>query len=224
MKNVSRFAEWQKRNVAERELLVREFLKQSRRSRASYPNITALADATAAYITQIERKDSPCSRTTILRNVQYKSLLTHFLANQRGVRFVSEDVISDDRAKSVITGLQLEHYNLKQENIRLQKYINTIDAELEFLKQSKGRSVAIEQKNFIDNDVQLNLLKNDYGLVCKSLWLILNHFSDIVSADPNLERVLDKSVSSRGGKNIVVDADNIRPYFAWLRDNSGAVK
>lgn len=216
------FGAWQEQRVAAREALIAEFLAQSRKSKANYPGITALAMAVAQYVSNVEVNSEPCSSTTILRNPRYKSLLTHYLANQRGAKHISLEALPDDRAKAIVTGLQLEVLNLRQDNERLQRYIETLDNEMEALKP-KLLARPAESCNSVSDDAEVvKRLENDLGRTCRVITKILDRFPDIVAVESNYNRIVDLSVREGRPERVVAEEPEASPFFVWLRRHAGA--
>ncbi len=196
------FGPWQERQMSAREALIKEFLAQCRKSKANYPGMTALAVAVAQHVSHIEEKPEPCSSTTILRNPRYKSLLTHYLANQRGAKHISPEALPDDRAKAIVTSLQLEVLNLRQDNERLQRYIETLDKEMEDVKP-RLLAAQIEPVDSISDDQEkIKQLENDLGRTCMSVTKILERFPDILSAENDYNRIVDLSIPKGRPKRV----------------------
>ncbi|WP_139379423.1 hypothetical protein [Zoogloea sp. LCSB751] len=216
------FGAWQEQQMAAREALVVEFLAQSTKSKANYPGITALATAVAQHVSAIEGKSEPCSATTILRNPRYKSQLTHYLANQRGAKKISFEALPDERAKAIVTSLQLEVFNLRQDNERLQRYIEALDSEMEALKPKLMVRQA-ESVNPLSNDAEkLRKLENDLGRTCLVVNKILERFPDILGVESNYNRIVDLSIREGRPARIVAEETEASPYFIWLRRQTGA--
>lgn len=212
------FAAWQEKNVADREKAIAKYLSVLKRTKAKYQYVTNLAEAVAEHISQLEGK--PCSSTTILRNKRYKAQLLSFLANQSGSSVVPPEAITDDRAKAVLISLQLELRNIRDENERLKAYAQELDGELDRLRGPLGvMRLSAKSDNGGGDNNEVERLQNDLASVCKALWLLLEHFKDIMSADYEAKRILD--LSAFGDRNIVVDSRTAEPFFTWLRNNQG---
>lgn len=69
-----------------------------------------------------------------------------------------------------------------------------------------------------DSADELPRLSNDKALACKALWLILEHFKDLVSIDVNRGCIIDMAASKR--KNVIVEPEIARVYLEWVRANS----
>lgn len=221
-KKMNSFGAWQEKQIAAREALIAEFLAQTRKSKANYPGITALAKAVAQHITAIEKKSEPCSVTTILRNPRYKSQLIHYLANQRGAKLISLEVLPDDRAKAIVTSLQLEVLNLRKDNERLKRYIEALDVEMEALKPYFQARLAESVDSVSDDAVKVMKLENDLGRTCQVITKIVEQFPDILSVESNYNRIIDLSVREGRPGRVVADEPESTPYFVWLRRHAGA--
>lgn len=215
------FGPWQERQMAAREALIKEFLAQCRKSKASYPGITALASAVAEYVSSIEGRGEPCSTTTILRNPRYKSLLTHYLANQRGAKHVSPKALPDDRAKAIVTGLQLELLSLRQDNERLQRYVEALDKEMEAIKPNLPGGPP-EATTMVGDSDRIKQLENDLGRTCMMITKILERFPDILAGETDFGRIVDLSVRKGRPGWVIAEEVDASPYFSWLRRNAGA--
>lgn len=216
------FESWQQQRMVARETLIKEFLAQSQKSKANYPNVTALAVAVAKYISTIEDNvDHPCSSTTILRNLKYKNLLTHYLANQRGAKHVSFEALPDDRAKAAVTGLQLENLTLRQDNERLQRYIEVLDKEMEDNKSKFLAGAPTTSGSDTSAADTVKRLENDLGRTCMVINKILERFPDILALEPDFDRIVDLSVRENRPERVIAKEVDVAPYFYWLRRNAG---
>jgi hypothetical protein len=209
------FAGWQEGRVSSREEVVRRFLAVSRRTRVTYRYITDLAEAVAHQIALVEGK--PCSTSTLLRNKRYKALLLNFMANLPGAENISTKVITDDKAKAIVTALELESANVRSENERLRLYVQSLEKQLEgkVLAAPTATESTVQSD---ESDLVINQLEVSLGLACKALWLVVSRFDGLIAAETEGQRLLDLSAHRREEREIV-DAKTARPFFEWLRRN-----
>ncbi|MFX7063733.1 hypothetical protein ABTH87_18930, partial [Acinetobacter baumannii] len=65
---------------------------------------------------------------------------------------------------------------------------------------------------------ELPRLSNEKALACKALWLVLEHFKDLVSIDTDRGCIIDLAASKR--KNVIVEPEVARVFLNWVRANS----
>jgi len=212
------FKNFQINHVAKREEEIRRYLQILNRTRAKFDFVTDLAKAVAEHLTLIEEKDNPCSFTTLLRNSRYKALLMCFMTSRSGVDKMN---VTDPTAQVVIQTFELEHVNLKQENDRLRLYIR----HLEENQQNRISTAKPPGSNSSDADSSAKLIlrqSNEMAMVCKSLWLLLEHFKDVVAVDSERGCLVDLTAPAR--KNVLIHADIAQPFFEWMRKNESIGK
>lgn len=184
------------------------YLASLRRTRAKFEFVTDLAKAVAEQVGLAEGK--PCSFTTLLRNKRYKALLLNFMAMRSGTHIVQ---VSEPAAKALIHTVELELGNAKRDNERLRAYIADLEARV--TEQPLLPSSPVQRPDSAD---ELPRLSNDKALACKALWLILEHFKDLVSIDVDRGCIIDMAASKR--KNVIVEPEIARVYLEWVRANS----
>ncbi len=211
------FAKYQTEKIAGREELITKYLGTLRRTRAKYQYVTDLAKGVAEQIELSEKK--PCSPSTLLRNKHYKALLLHFMASQSGTALLNSNSVTDNTAKHLLNTSELELGNFKRENERLHAYVTNLEKRLDNNDKLTTAPVAMS-----DDEVKraLDALNTKYALVCKSLWLVLDHFKDVLTADADGQRIIDLAAPRR--KNVVVNADTAAPFFEWLLLTKGIGK
>ena len=202
------FSEYQDKVVAEREGIIVRYLGSLRKTRAKFEYITDLAKAVAEQVGMAE--GAPCSFTTLLRNKRYKALLLNFMAMRSGTDTVQA---SEPAVQALIHTVELELGNIKRDNERLRAYIAELEARLG--EQPLLPSSPTQRTDSAD---ELPRLSNDKALACKALWLILEHFKDLVSIDVDRGCIIDMAASKR--KNVVVEPEIARVYLEWVRANS----
>lgn len=131
MKNINSkkrnyFKGYQENKVSQRLSLIEAYLTELKEDKHQFRNITDLAQKTAEYITQKEK--TPCNKSTLLRNKDYKQLLNnYFYANSTKttpfINFIKE----------------LSQSNAERENMRLKQYISNLEKELDTLKNNQKK-------------------------------------------------------------------------------------
>lgn len=202
------FSEYQDKVVAEREGIIVRYLGSLRKTRAKFEYVTDLAKAVAEQVGLAEGK--PCSFTTLLRNKRYKALLLNFMAMRSGTDAVR---VSEPVAQAVIHTVELELGNVKRDNDRLRAYIADLEA-----RQDEQPMLSSSPKQQPDSTDELPRLSNDKALACKALWLVLEHFKDLVSIDTDRGCIIDLAASKR--KNVIVEPEVARVFLEWVRANS----
>jgi hypothetical protein len=202
------FKGYQDKVVEGREQIIARYLASLRRTRAKFEFVTDLAKAVAEQVGLAEGK--PCSFTTLLRNKRYKALLLNFMAMRSGTDIVQ---VSEPAAQALIHTVELELGNAKRDNERLRAYIADLEARV--TEQPLLPSSPVQRPDSAD---ELPRLSNDKALACKALWLILEHFKDLVSIDVDRGCIIDMAASKR--KNVIVEPEIARVYLEWVRANS----
>ncbi|WP_028449424.1 hypothetical protein [Chitinibacter tainanensis] len=207
------FREHQEKVVAEREEIIASYLASLRKTRAEFKFITDLAKAVARQIEMTE--GAPCSFTTLLRNERYKIFLLNFMTMRSGTETIKA---SEPKAQALIYRIELELGNTKRDNERLRNYIKAI--ELQLLDKQAGTTLSPVQNS--DSTERLIKLSNDKALVCKALWLVLEHFRDLMSIDVDRGCIIDRSASLR--KNVIVEPGTSEPFLEWVNSNQSIGK
>lgn len=212
------FAKYQTEKIAGRKELITNYLGTLRRTRAKYQYVTDLAKGVAEQIELSEKK--PCSPSTLLRNKHYKALLLHFMASQSGTALLNSSSVTDNIAKHLLNTSELELGNIKRENARLHAYVTSLEKRLDDRDKLTVAPVVMT-----DDEVKRELddLNTRFALVCKSLWLVLDHFKAILTADADGQRIIDLAATTRS-KKVVVNADTAAPFFEWLLLTKGIGK
>lgn len=202
------FSQYQDKVVAEREGIIVRYLGSLRKTRAKFEYITDLAKAVAEQVGMTE--GVPCSFTTLLRNKRYKVLLLNFMAMRSGTNAVR---VTEPAAQAVIHTVELELGNVKRDNDRLRAYIADLEA-----RQDEQPMLSSSPKQQPDSSDELPRLSNEKALACKALWLVLEHFKDLVRIDTDHGCIIDLAASKR--KNVIVEPEVARVFLEWVRANS----
>ena len=207
------FSEYQDKVVTEREGIIVRYLGSLRKTRAKFEYITDLAKAVAEQVVMAE--NAPCSFTTLLRNKRYKALLLNFMAMRSGTDTVQ---VSDPAAQALVHTVELELGNVKRDNERLRIYINELEAQL----VEKQVAPLLPPVLHSDASEKLTKLTNDKAFACKALWLVLEHFKDLVSIDVDRGCIIDRSASKR--KSVIVEPETARVFLEWVQSNTSIGK
>ena len=210
------FKDYQIERMAVRESVIARYLASLRRTRAKFEHLTDLAKAVAEQIAINEER--PCSYTTLLRNKRYKALLQNFMAN---CVEIDKTKILEPVAQAVIRTVELELSNAMQENKRLRTYIQDMERRQQ-VEDVHGRGLVATMPNVLNGDTMVNQLVNERGMVCKSLWLLLEHFKPLVATDTERSCIVD--LAALAPKNVLISADIAQPFFDWLRQNENIGK
>lgn len=205
---VNPFKGYQDNVVAAREQIIVRYLSSLRKTRAKFDYVTDLAKAVAGQLELAEGK--PCSFTTLLRNRHYKALLLNFMAMRSGVGTVR---VSEPAAQALIHTVQLELGNTKRDNDRLRTYIVDLEARLD-----QQPLLPTLSKQPPDSAEDSSRLASEKALACKALWLVLDHFKDLVSIDADRGCIIDLAASKC--RNIIVEPETAQVFLHWLRVNS----
>lgn len=206
------FKGYQDKVVGEREQVVVRYLASLKKTRAKFEYVTDLAKAVAEQVGLTEGK--PCSFTTLLRNKRYKALLLNFMAMRFGTNAVQ---VSEPAAQAVIHTIELELGNTMRDNDRLRAYIAELEGRLCEKSASPSQPAPVKHS---DGGDELARLSNEKALACKALWLVLDHFKEVVSIDSERGCIIDLSASSKR-TNVIVEPEISRVFLEWLRANLG---
>lgn len=202
------FKGYQDKVVAERERIVVRYLASLRKTRAKFEYVTDLAKAVAEQVGMAEGK--PCSFTTLLRNKRYKALLLNFIAMRSGTDAVQ---VSEPAAQALIHTVELELGNVKRDNERLRAYIADLESRL-----GEQPMLPTASAQHSDSSAELSRLSTERALACKALWLVLEHFKELVSIDSDRGCIIDLAATRR--KNVIVEPEIAQVFLDWLRANS----
>lgn len=203
------FKGYQDRVVAGREQIITRYLASLKRTRAKFEYVTDLAKGVAEQVGMAESK--PCSFTTLLRNKRYKALLLNFMAMRAGTDTVK---VTEPGAQAVIHTVELELGNAMRDNERLRAYIADLEARL---NERSALPSPPKSERSVSSD-ELIRLSNEKALACKALWLVLEHFKELVSIDTDRGCIIDLAASKR--KNVIVEPDIAQVFLDWVRANS----
>lgn len=198
--------------------LIIQYLEQLKTSRVKFKHVTGLAEMVATHIThqelKLKQKQKPCNKATLLRNIRYKSLLLTFMAAHLGggTKNLKLRDVGDEKAKALITTVQLEAGNLRREVERLKVYVVHLE------KNQSATPTTLPTP--VDGGLReaLHEMQLKHVRTCQALQRVLLHFEKSLAVDMGRRQILDMS---RLRNNVVVDTDVTAPFFEWLRDNAG---
>lgn len=208
------FAGYQAKKVDTREAFITQYLATLRRTRAKYEYVTDLAKAVAEQIALVEKK--PCSVSTLLRNQRYKALLLNFMATQAGV--AGKSPVTDSAAsKMLVMAAELESVGHKREVERLKTYVTSLERQLDEIGSTRITGPAVTPGAVLTDD-----LSNRFAMTCKTLWLVLDHFKDLISVDIDGQQIIDLSAPRKS--NVIAAAVDAGAFFEWLQINKSVGK
>lgn len=224
MKRPSNFADWQEANQVRREALIDEYLQYLDKTRVRVRNPTDLADLVARHIEQVE--GAPCNKSTLMRNVRYKSKILTYQARhlETGSRSLHSREIADPSANALVTTAKLEAGNLRREVERLNIYINSLEEQLEQYQQ-KGRRRLSEPAAHKAAPGANRISDYEFKFVrtCQALRALVSHMNLVLEVDTKAQQILDRS---KRRNNVIVDNEIAGPFIEWLASVSeeGKVK
>ncbi len=161
--------------------MIQEQIALYKKKQVGFKYITEMAVTLSEYITKQE--GSACSRSTILRNDKYKSLIEEYFYAQPGVKKPGE-------ASNLIAELTLS--NVERENMRLKQYIASLEKELDGYKNGNDSNPILENKGSY-----LNAEESSYANLKKALNMLIQHFDGLVAIDENGDLIdLTKKVNN----------------------------
>ncbi|WP_295760608.1 hypothetical protein [Undibacterium sp.] len=210
--NNNPFKNYQQKKVTGRETAIQNYLKVLRRTRAKYEYVTDLAKAVAEQLTLVEGK--ACDHSTLLRNPSYKALLLNFLAGTPGLAARNEQL--NPVAEAHLHAVTLDVGNLKKDNERLRAYIFDLEAKADAAQATPVLTIESRQPEEVER--QVLTLENNLGISSKALWLVLEHYKDLLAVDRERNCIIDLAALRQ--KNVIVDAATAAPFMEWLRKNA----
>lgn len=214
-KNRNTFEAYQEDKQSNRETLITEFLEYSKRSRAKYPHVTALASAVAGHITLSEGR--PCDQATILRNKRYRILLvSHLATHSRGeVSYVS--LQTDAEREAALVSAQLESTNLRRDNSRLRTYVASLES-------ASHQPIAGSEQDGSEGEMasrpSTEQLQIDLAKTCQALHTLLRYSERLIHFDSEQGEIVDRS---KLRSNVIVEQRLLGPFISWLKLNQGIV-
>ncbi|TAK91646.1 MAG: hypothetical protein EPO09_15845 [Aquabacterium sp.] len=196
-----------------REKLLIQYLEQLKTSRVKFQHVTGLAEMVATHITHQQQK--PCNKATLLRNKRYKSLLLTFMAAHLGggTQNLKLRDVGDEKAKALVTTVELKAANLEREVTRLKRYVEHLQ------KDQSAAPAALPAPDAKAHEQELHDIQLKYVRTCQALHGVLRHFESFLAVNAERRQIIDLT---KRRNNVVVDADFAEPFVAWLKDNEGA--
>lgn len=163
--NKNTFKDYQDKKMTERLIIINQCIDFYKKNKVTFKNITEISGEIAVSISKKECK--PCSKSTILRNIKYKSLIEDFFYKQSGV---SKPTNSNNLLKDLTIS------NIERENIRLKQYIINLEKKI----QSNNINLENDNKNpyLKSSELDLTYFKN-------SFIQLVNHFEGLVAFNEN---------------------------------------
>lgn len=195
-----------------REKLVIQYLEQLATSRVRFQHVTGLAEMVATHITHQQQK--PCNKATLLRNKRYKALLLTFMAAHLGggTQNLKLRDVGDEKAKALVMTAELKAANLEREVTRLRGYVEHLQ------KTQSDAPAALPAPDANGLEQQLHDMRLKYVRTCQALQGVLRHFESSLAVNVEKRQIVDLA---KRRNNVVVDADFVEPFVAWLKDNEG---
>lgn len=211
-KGVNTFKDYQEKKQKRREQLIIDYLAALKKSRATFKYVTDLAAHVAAHIAREEQGE--CNRATLLRNTRYKALLLSYMASTMsgGTKSIAGATLATPDAKALVIERDLIISNLRRELERLSRYCEQLEAKLD--AKGPGTVSTVPQAVMVANVTAEADYKYRFVRTCQALQLVLDYLPGQFRIDPN-EVLLRDSLKKRGN-NIVVQAENFRPFVEWL--------
>lgn len=163
--NKNTFKDYQDKKMTERLIIINQCIDFYKKNKVTFKNITEISGEIAASISKKECK--PCSKSTILRNIKYKSLIEDFFYKQSGV---SKPSIANNLLKDLTIS------NIEKENIRLKQYILNLEKRL----QENNVNVT---ENTVDKYISNS--EKDKIKWKENFFKLVNHFEGLVIFNDN---------------------------------------
>lgn len=223
MKKRNTFAGWQEAEQTGREAIIDEFLVYLKNTRIRAAHPTALADLVARHISTVQGK--PCSTSTLMRNIRYKTkILTHQAEQQApGTKALDRRSVKDPTARALLTSSELEASNLGREAERLRIYTKSLEEELDKARSSSHPSLTALSVAGESGAADGSVPEAEFKFIrtCQALRAVVSHFNIVVELDTSERRILDKS---KRRDNVIADKELSGPFFEWLGRQPGGTK
>lgn len=193
--NIRQFnAERETRNI----FRIREELKKIRRLKLEFKSLGKLADYLGS-MTGIHR-------TTLVRNVQYKTLMVDYFAATKGYLESSpESTSSPAILQAKLLASRLDASNLRQQIRRLELYASNNNIDSEQLDKNQHVSTDQDYVAFVDTAMALTA--------------VLERMQDTVVID--LRRRTIEDLAAPPSKKIIIGPERTTAYITWLREQQG---
>lgn len=208
------FEAYQEEKQQRREALIRNLLSVARKSRARFKFVTDLAKMVSAHVTEAEGKE--CHPATLLRNKRYKALLLSHMAisNDEGVLTSVKGVVEGPAAETALTLSQLEASNLRNENQRLKRHIDSLESALSSKSGNNSQPTSGREKSAEPWTNEIVALQEKYVSTCQVVALLLENMQELLLADVENMEIIDRT---RRRNNVIVNARLGTPFFEWLK-------
>lgn len=212
----STFSAWQEACQTRREIVIDQYLSYLQSTRVKVRHVTDLADLVAKHISNVE--GGPCNKSTLLRNIRYKSKLLTYQARAHNprMRTLSSRTVADPAAKALITTAELESGNLKRELERLNIYTSSLEEQLDRVSSIGQRLSPTPGSEKVISDCEVRFVRT-----CQALRSLLSHLQMVIQVDSDNRRILDMS---KRRNNVIVGEEVAGPFCDWLKSQGGALK
>lgn len=211
-KGLNTFKGYQEKKQKRREQLIIDYLAALKKSRATFKYVTDLAAHVAAHIAREEQGD--CNRATLLRNIRYKALLLSYMASTMtgGTQSITTATLVAPDAKALVAERDLTISNMRRELERLSGYCEQLEAKVDAKGTGVGSTIqhtAVVADATTEADYKFRFVRT-----CQALRLVLDYLPGQFRIDSN--EALLKDATIKRGNNVVVQAENFRPFVEWL--------
>lgn len=212
MQKINRFAGYQEAGQKSRIKIIEDYLRMLSKTRVVARNPTNLAELVAVHIRR--ETGRPCVRSTLLRNVRYKSLLLSYIASNGGIEKVhgKDYICNGDATRPVrVVTAELKEGNARREVGRLNIYIKSLEKQL---TENQHRSISVDDTKLVAPSADTRLLDVEikFYLTCQALRAVLSNLNNVLEIDTQGRRILDRS---RRRNNVIVDSSLAAPFIEW---------
>lgn len=213
-KGINTFKGFQDEKQRRREKLIRDYLTALKNTRATFKFKTDLAKHVAAYVASEE--NGKCAPGTLLRNVRYEPLLQKYMTGSRasGCGSLSAGLATESETNALLMEQTLTISNLRRELERLSTYCGKLETKLG--EKNVGGACLDQEDVIIDDTSSGTDYKYQFVKTCQALRLVLDYIPNQFEIEPTEGFLKDKVI--KRGNNVVVQAENMRPYNEWKKN------
>lgn len=203
------FSDYQEKLVKSRVSLIARHLGVLKKTKVEVKRISHLAALLATHLSNVQ--NSPCSASTLLRNQDYKVLLSRFMGERGGIAKQK----NFDRLEALPLHLRIELSNLRSEVDRLKKYIGKLETEVGNVDGYKGQALLADPAE-AERESQTNKLELAFAQSCQIVRTLLNYWKDYMGVDISRGEIIDLSFRRSDPRSAIVEAQAAKEFFAWL--------